>query len=57
MADPGGICLSEALYASVRNRIAWDVVDAGEHQLKNIGHAVKAYKIAADQFPAKAAAT
>lgn len=36
LAAPGGICLSEEAWRHVRGRIAAEVVDLGERQLKNI---------------------
>lgn len=45
MARPGGICLSEAVYAQARGRLSLDFVDLGEHRLKNIARPVRAYRV------------
>lgn len=45
LADPGGICISEAVYQQVRNKLALPVEDIGLRELKNIEHPIRLYKV------------
>jgi class 3 adenylate cyclase len=45
LADPGGICISEALYHSVRNATKIEAVRVGDVELKNILQKYTIYKI------------
>jgi len=45
LAEPGGICLSEAVYQQIRDKLDVQVEDLGMHQLKNIQHPIRLYKI------------
>src|SRR6185503_7669998 len=45
LASPGGICISEAIHAQVRDRLSLDFLDLGEHSLKNIARPVRAYRV------------
>ena len=45
LSNPGGICISEAVYAQARDRLALDFIDLGEHHLKNIARPVRAYRV------------
>ena len=45
LADPGGICLSEAVYQQVRTKLDLPVQDIGLRELKNIAHPIHLYKI------------
>jgi class 3 adenylate cyclase len=45
LADPGGICISEALYQSVRNSTNVEAVKVGDVELKNILQRYTIYKI------------
>jgi Adenylate and Guanylate cyclase catalytic domain len=45
IAEPGGICLSNAAYEQVRDKIEAEFVDLGDEQLKNIARPVRAYAI------------
>src|SRR5438093_9561690 len=45
LADPGGICLSEAVYQQVRTKLDLPVQDIGLCELKNIAHPIHLYKI------------
>jgi class 3 adenylate cyclase len=45
LADPGGICISEALYQSVRNTTKVEAMKVGEVELKNILQKYTIYKI------------
>ena len=44
VAEPGGICISEAAYQQVRDRLGVNFEDAGEQQLKNIARPVRIYR-------------
>jgi class 3 adenylate cyclase len=46
IADPGGICISEAVYQQVRNKLDLPVRDMGLRELKNIQYPVRVFKIA-----------
>ena len=45
MARPGGICVSETVYAQARDRLSLNFVDLGEHRLKNIARPIRAYRV------------
>jgi class 3 adenylate cyclase len=45
LAEPGGICISEAVYQQVRNKLDLRVEDLGLRQLKNIEHPIRLYKV------------
>ncbi|HME92080.1 MAG TPA: adenylate/guanylate cyclase domain-containing protein [Myxococcaceae bacterium] len=45
IADPGGICLSEAVYQQIRNKLDLEVEDIGLRALKNIEHPIRVYKV------------
>ena len=45
LSPPGGICISEAVYAQARDRLSLDFVDLGEHRVKNIARPVHAYRV------------
>jgi adenylate cyclase len=45
LAAPGAICLSENAYQQVKGKLALDVRDMGEQQLKNIAQPVRVYYI------------
>jgi len=45
LADPGGICVSEALYQSVRNSTPIEAIRVGQVELKNILQRYTIYKI------------
>ena len=46
LAEPGGICISEAVYAQIRSKLDLKVEDMGLKELKNIEHPVRIYKVA-----------
>src|SRR6266566_1293989 len=54
ISDPGGICISDAAYQQVRDKLDMDFQDAGEQQLKNIARPVRAYRVRLDRSPAQA---
>lgn len=45
LSHPGGICISEAVYAQARDRLSLEFVDLGEHRVKNITRPVHAYRV------------
>ncbi|CAN7551148.1 adenylate/guanylate cyclase domain-containing protein [Mesorhizobium amorphae] len=45
LSRPGGICISDAVYAQARDRLSLDFIDLGEHRLKNIARPVRAYRV------------
>jgi adenylate cyclase len=54
IAEPGGICLSNAAYDQVRDKLKESFTDLGERELKNIARPVRVYRI--DLAPAASAA-
>jgi adenylate cyclase len=63
MAQPGGICISSAVFDQIRNKVDLAFDDLGERLLKNIGYPVRVFGLrqdAADEsrpLPAPAAPT
>jgi class 3 adenylate cyclase len=45
LAEPGGLCISEAVYAQVRSKLDLRVEDLGFKELKNIEHPIRLYKV------------
>jgi class 3 adenylate cyclase len=45
IADPGGICISEAVYQQIQKKIELPVEDLGLLELKNIEHPVRVYRV------------
>jgi class 3 adenylate cyclase len=45
MADPGGICISQAVLGQVKQKLALDLEDLGNTALKNIEEPVRTYRI------------
>ncbi len=45
LADPGGICMSEAVYQQIRNKLDLDLEDLGLRELKNIEHPIRLYRL------------
>ena len=45
LAHPGAICVSENAYQQVKGKLALDVSDMGEQQLKNIAQPVRVYGV------------
>ena len=46
LAEPGGIAVSDAVHGAVRSKVSAEFVDHGEQEVKNIGHPVRAFKVA-----------
>ena len=49
IAEPGGICISASAYDQVRGKVAIDVTDLGEQNLKNIARPIRAYAVVRDR--------
>ena len=45
LASPGAICLSDNAYQQIKGKLALDVSDMGEQQLKNIAWPVRVYRV------------
>lgn len=45
LAEPGGICISEAAYLQVRQKVPHAFDDLGEQQVKNIAQPVRVYRV------------
>ncbi|MBI2876148.1 MAG: hypothetical protein HYY20_04640, partial [Candidatus Tectomicrobia bacterium] len=45
VADPGGICVSEAVYQQVRHKLDLTFEDLGVQELKNIDHPIRLYRV------------
>ena len=48
IAEPGGICISASAYDQVRGKVAIELTDLGEQNLKNIARPVRAYAVVRD---------
>jgi adenylate cyclase len=56
LAEPGGICISRTVLNHARDKIPFDVEDAGEQMLKNIARPVHVYRIIINPTPRTASA-
>src|SRR6202021_2829484 len=45
VAEPGGICISQTVLNHARDKVSFEVEDAGEQTLKNIARPVHVYRI------------
>ncbi len=45
VAEPGGICVSEQVYAQVRNKIPYRMERLAAHSLKNVQYPVEMYRV------------
>src|SRR5262249_26663331 len=45
IAEPGGICISDAAYQQVRDKVDANFEDAGEQRLKNIERPVRTFRV------------
>jgi adenylate cyclase len=48
LASPGAICISDNAYQQIKGKLAVDVSDMGEQQLKNIAQPIRTYGIRLD---------
>jgi adenylate cyclase len=48
-AEPSGICISRTVFNHARDKVSFDVEDAGEQTLKNIARPVHVYRIIIDR--------
>jgi adenylate cyclase len=53
IAEPGGVCLSDAAYQQVRDKLDHRFEDMGERSLKNIARPVRVYGMAPSAEPAR----
>ena len=56
LAEPGGVCIADAVHEQVRDRLALPFADLGERVLKNIDRPVRVWRWAAAATPTAAAA-
>lgn len=57
LASPGAICVSDNAYQQMKGKLAFDVSDMGEQQLKNIAQPVRVYGLRLDSIAARPALT
>jgi adenylate cyclase len=55
LASPGEICLSDNAYQQIKGKLAFDVRDLGEQNLKNIVQPVRVYGVRLDGTPERPA--
>ena len=48
ICEPGGICLSNAAYEQVRDKLKYEFVDLGDKDLKNIARPVRVHSLNMD---------
>jgi TolB-like protein len=53
LAAPGSICLSDHAYQQIKGKLALEVSDMGEQQLKNIAQPVRVHSVRHDSAPAR----
>jgi adenylate cyclase len=53
LASPGAICLSDYAYQQIKGKLALDVTEMGEQQLKNIARPVRVYRVLLDGSKAR----
>jgi adenylate cyclase len=51
LATPGAICLSDNTFQQIKGKLALDVSDMGEQQLKNIAQPIRVYGVRFDGSP------
>src|SRR5450631_2019676 len=56
-ASPGAICLSDNAYQQIKGKLALDVSDLGEQQLKNIAQPIRVYGVRYDAASVRPALT
>lgn len=52
LAEPGGICLSQATFEQIRDKISAPFTDMGEHYLKNIARPVRIFGLSPSEIAA-----
>jgi len=57
LASPGAICLSDNAYQQIKGKLALDVSDLGEQQLKNIAQPIRVYGVRYDAASVRPALT
>ncbi len=55
LASPGAICISDNAYQQIKGKLAIEVSDLGEQQLKNIAQPVRVFGVHLDGTPARPA--
>jgi adenylate cyclase len=45
LASPGGICVSEQVYAQIKNKFEFPLLTLGERNLKNVSEPVEVYRV------------
>jgi len=53
LASPGAICLSDNAYQQIKGKLALDVSDMGEQQLKNITQPIRVHRVRLDEKVAR----
>ncbi len=56
LAEPGGVCLSEAAHMQVEGKLDVAFRDMGKHEVKNIARPVRAWQVVTEGAPAPAPA-
>lgn len=49
LADPGGICISDAVRSAIGKKLDLDYEDLGEQEVKNIGEPVRVYQVVMEE--------
>ena len=57
LAEPGGVCVSDAVEGAARHRVVATFADHGDHQFKNIARAVRVFRVTAGQDASLAGST
>jgi class 3 adenylate cyclase len=52
LAEPGGICISQAVREQIRDRLALPFEDGGQQSVKNIARPIGVYALSADAVAA-----
>jgi hypothetical protein len=48
LADPDGICVSDTVYAQIKNKLALGYTDIGKQRVKNIAEPVRVFRVTAE---------
>lgn len=48
LCEPGGLCISRSIEEQIRGRLPYRFTDDGEHELKNIAHPVRIFRLPAE---------